>query len=335
MKLVLLSGGSGKRLWPLSNGRQAKQFLKLLSDENGHLHSMLQRIWRQLSKANLTDSTIITAGKMQVDLVRDQLGFNVNCLIEPSCRDTFPSIALSTAYLYSCQEGDRNEVIVVLPVDSYVEDKFYEELKKIDRVINTSGADIALVGVNPSHLSTKYGYIVPEKEQTKNNYLRVLGFEEKPTPLRASELINVGALWNSGVFAFKTGYILDILEQMDLPTEYEDLNRKYRKLPNISFDYQVVEKARNIVVVKYEGFWKDLGTWDDLTEEINPNIMGLGKMSKDSINTHIINQLDIPILVLGVSNLVVIASPDGVLVTDKVASVRLKEQIEELKSREM
>lgn len=325
MKLILLSGGSGKRLWPLSNDSRSKQFLKVLQDETGQCVSMVQRVWRQLDNVNLQKDTIIATSKAQAEILRNQLGADINLVVEPSRRDTFPAIALASSYLYSVMHVDPGETVVILPVDPYVEIGYFHQIKELDVVLQKSKANMTLMGVEPTFPSEKYGYIVPDMTGETGDYFVVSHFKEKPEEEEARELMAKKALWNCGVFAFSLEYMLGILQKWGYPTEYEELYEKYDMLPKISFDYEVVEKASKIVVVPYSGGWKDLGTWITLTEEMSTQILGKGTISHDSQNSHIVNELDIPIAVLGVPNIVVAASPDGILVTDKSESPRVKE----------
>ncbi|MGG0307050.1 sugar phosphate nucleotidyltransferase [Priestia megaterium] len=335
MKLVLLSGGTGKRLWPLSNDSRSKQFLKVLENENKHLQSMVQRVWDQLNNVGLAESTIIATGKSHVDIINSQLDSQADLIVEPSQRDTFPAIALAASYLYSIMSADLEEVVSILPVDPYVSDEFFNKVKELETVIQSSDAEIALMGVTPSYPSTKYGYIVPELAERFETYGKVESFIEKPSEAKASDLIKAGALWNCGVFAFKLKHILSILNKKGFPLEYKKLLKQYDELPKISFDYEVLEKTKNIAVVNYTGYWKDLGTWNTLTEEMATNQIGKGVISNDSKNVHLINELDIPITILGVSNIVVAASPDGFLVSDKSASPRIKDLVGEFDNRPM
>lgn len=333
MNIILLSGGSGKRLWPLSNDSRSKQFLKVL-DNKGILESMVQRVWGQLKKLHLNDSTIIATSKSQVDMIHSQLGNHVPIIIEPERRDTFPAIALAATYLHSVKGISLNEVVGVLPVDPFVDISFFERIKDLEGALNTSGADLALMGVNPTFPSEKYGYIVPI--QNKNSdYIQVSHFKEKPSETEARDLMEKNALWNCGVFAFKLKYIISLLEAKGLPIQYEELAKQYKSLEKISFDYAVVEKAEKIVALSYSGGWKDLGTWNTLTEEMGTNQIGKGTISDDSTNTHLVNELDIPVTVLGIKNAVVAVSPDGILVTDKVASPRIKEVLKGFEQRPM
>ena len=335
MKLVLLSGGSGKRLWPLSNDSRSKQFLKVLEDEEHHLQSMVQRVWHQISNVGLADSTVIATGKSQEDMIKSQLDNQAGLIIEPCRRDTFPAIALAASYVYSVQKADLDEVVAILPVDPYVDDQFFTRVQDLEEVVQNSDAQLALIGVTPTYPSSKYGYIVPTTDKSSGEYRRVSRFTEKPSEEQAASLIEDGALWNCGVFAFKLGYVISILEEKGISTDYEELLKQYATLPKISFDYEVVEKTKDIVVLPYDGYWKDLGTWNTLTEEMATSQIGKGVISADSENIHLINELDIPVTVLGASNLIVAASPDGILVSDKEASPRIKELVGEFENRPM
>lgn len=327
MKLVLLSGGSGKRLWPLSNDTRSKQFLKVLEGQENEKQSMVQRVWGQLKEVGLANSSIIATSKMQRDMIHSQVGTDVPLIIEPERRDTFPAIALAASYLYSEQKSLEDEVVVVLPVDPYVEDSFFNRVKELENVLLTSGADLALMGVKPTYPSSKYGYIVPGEKVEDDHFFKVDRFTEKPSEVKAQDLIEMNALWNTGVFAFKLNYLLDILRAKNLPLSYEELSADYKILPKISFDYEVVEKANHIVALPYDGYWKDLGTWNTLTEEMVTTQIGKGVLSEDSINTHLVNELDIPVTVIGTKDIVVAASPDGILVADKASSPKIKDLI--------
>jgi len=327
MKLVLLSGGSGKRLWPLSNDTRSKQFLKVLESKEGQNESMVQRVWSQIEAVGLGKSTVIATSKMQRDMIHSQVGTDIPLIIEPERRDTFPAIALAAAYLHSEEKVSEDEVVVVLPVDPYVNDAFFERVKELEAVLQSSDADLALMGVKPTYPSSKYGYIVPRGQVNADEHFTVERFTEKPSEEAAEELINLHALWNCGVFAFKLGYLLEILREKELSLEFNDLEKRYQDLPKISFDYEVVENAKHIVALPYEGYWKDLGTWNTLTEEMATVQIGKGILTEDSTNTHLVNELDIPVTVVGVKDVIVAASPDGILVSDKASSPKIKELI--------
>ncbi len=334
MRLVLLSGGSGKRLWPLSNDARSKQFLRVLEDQEKHLSSMVQRVFGQLNEVGLGESTVIATGKGQVEMLESQLGKEVPLIVEPERRDTFPAIALAASYLYTMTNASLDDAVAVLPVDPYVDTAFFKRILDLEKLLGETKADLALMGVKPTYPSEKYGYIVPETSENKG-YIKVDHFTEKPDTEQAKQLIRKSALWNCGVFAFRLNYVISILESLGLPLNYEELAQQFAKLPKISFDYAVVEKAKNIVALPYDGFWKDLGTWNTLTEEMATKQIGNGIVSDDSANTHLINELDIPVTVLGVSNAIVAVSPDGILVSDKEQSPRIKEVMKGFQQRPM
>jgi mannose-1-phosphate guanylyltransferase len=337
MRVILLSGGSGKRLWPLSNDARPKQFLRVLIDEQGEKESMVQRIWRQMGEANLTDKAYFTTGSGQAELLQGQLDGDVHLIVEPERRDTFPAIALSLVYLYSVEGVSLDETIVVMPVDPYVDTPFFSKLIDLESILDSSSADLVLMGVRPTYPSEQYGYIVPEATVGLEDepYVHVNSFKEKPNEHQASELIKQGALWNCGVFAFKLITIIDYLNEESWPIQYGDLLKQYHKLPKTSFDYEIVEKMQRIVALPFEGLWKDLGTWDALTDEVSTTLNGKGTMSTDSLNTHIFNELDIPVAVLGCSDLIVASSPDGVLVANKSQSAKIKEVMSHFAQRPM
>ncbi|MED0823845.1 sugar phosphate nucleotidyltransferase [Bacillus pacificus] len=335
MRLVLLSGGSGKRLWPLSNDTRSKQFLKVFKNGWNEHESMVQRVWGQLKSVNLASRTVIATSKSQVEMIQDQIGLDAPILVEPERRDTFPAIALAATYLYSIQGMDLDEALVVLPVDPYVQNHFFEKIKELENLLEETDADIALLGVVPSYPSEKYGYIVPKDYLDVDSYMQVKYFQEKPSKSHAIELIEQNALWNCGVFACKLRYIISILQEKGLPISYKELLSNYHLLSKISFDYEIVEKAKNIVALLYTGYWKDLGTWNTLTDAMDTKIVGKGIICENSQNTHLINELNIPIITVGLSNVVVAASPDGILITDKKTSAQVKTYVNQFNQRPM
>lgn len=338
MRSILLSGGSGKRLWPLSNDSRSKQFLKVLHGPEGNPESMVQRVWRQLNHAGLASEALIATSLPQVEILTSQLGDDVRLVVEPERRDTFPAIALAASYLYSVESVSLNETIAVLPVDPFVEKEFFEVLATLPEMLDKSGADLALMGVVPTYPSEKYGYIIPQSlssSENNNKYVNVAKFQEKPCESDAVLMIEQAALWNCGVFAFKLGYLINLLIEMELPIQYDEMLKQYGRLNKISFDYQVVEKANQIIAIPYNGFWKDLGTWNTLTEEMGSSVVGKGWITGDSLNTHLVNELNIPVAILGLSDVVVAVSPDGILVSDKEASPRIKEILKNEDQRPM
>ena len=325
MNIILLSGGSGKRLWPLSNDVRSKQFIKLFKNENGEYESMLQRMYNNIKKVNSDSVVTIATSKTQASAINNQIGENVGISVEPCRRDTFPAIALATAYLHDVQNISEEETVVVCPVDPYVEEDYFKALEQLSDLANNEEYNLSLMGIKPTYPSEKYGYIIPEN---KERISKVKVFKEKPDEETAKKYIEQGALWNSGVFAYKIKYVLEIAHKLIDFEDYYDLFSKYETLEKISFDYAVVEKEENIQVMKFDGMWKDLGTWNTLTESMDEKIFGEGILGNECENTHIINELNIPILCMGTKNMIVAASPEGILVSDKTQSSYIKPFVE-------
>lgn len=334
MQLILLSGGSGKRLWPLSNESYSKQFLRILPAPDGTRESMVQRVVRQIRETGLNANITIATGESQRDPIRSQLGDDVHIVTEPERRDTFPAIALACLYLEKELQCGRDEVIVVMPSDPYTDNGYFHTMERMAEAVGQDKGDLVLMGIRPLSPSTKFGYIVPD-DSDNASVKSVLRFTEKPDEEKARELIDGGALWNGGVFAFRLGYMLDIIQGYILADSFSEARSRYAELPKISFDYEVAEKARSVSVVPYEGLWKDLGTWNALSEVLEGNIVGEGFLDEASRNTHIVNQLDIPCICVGAEDLVVAASPDGILVADKDSCERLKPYVEQMNGRPM
>lgn len=326
MKIILLSGGSGTRLWPLSNDSRAKQFLKVLKNEHtNEMESMVQRVYRQLSTIVVKEDMIIATNAAQVDILRNQLG-DIPIVVEPERRDTFPAIALACSYLWTEQGSTSDEIVGVVSVDSFVDIAFYEKVHQLEQLLQQTEAQMALLGIKPTYPSSKYGYLIPE---SFTEYMQVASFKEKPTEEAAQTLIDQGAYWNSGVFAFSLQMIYNKLKEKQLPVQYDELKGEFSEISKNSFDYEVVEHLSNIVALTYDGYWKDLGTWNTLTEEMSQSIIGNGGISEECENTHIVNELELPVKVLGISNAVVAVSSDGILVADKPSSSKMKDMLHE------
>lgn len=327
MNIVLLSGGSGKRLWPLSNDIRSKQFIKIFKSESGEYESMVQRMYRQIRKVDSDAKVTIATSKSQVSAINNQLGEAVGISVEPCRRDTFPAIALATAYLVDVMGVSEEESVVVCPVDPYVNDDYFEMLKKLSEQADKGEANLVLMGMEPTYPSEKYGYIIPESKEALS---RVKTFKEKPDIETAKGYLAQGALWNGGVFAYKLKYVLDKAHELIDFSDYQDLFAKYETLTKISFDYAVVEKEDKIQVMRFAGEWKDLGTWNTLTEAMEENCIGNAILNDKCENVHVINELDMPILCMGLKDVVVSASPEGILVSDKEESSYIKPYVDSI-----
>ena len=326
MNIILLSGGSGQRLWPLSNTVRSKQFIPLLSNDKGEHESMVQRVYRQITTVDSSANVVIATGKRQVGTIKHQLGSKVSICIEPCRRDTFPAIALASAFLASVKNVSPDEPVVVCPVDPYVNLDYFEAVKKLSELAADGQSNLSLLGIAPTFPSSSYGYIMPESKDTVS---RVNRFIEKPNETAAAEYIEQGALWNGGVFAYKLSYLLEISRKMLGSADYQTLYDNYENLTKISFDYAVVEKEKNIRCLRFAGEWRDVGSWDAFTDVMDSEAIGNVQMA-DCKNTNVINQLDMPVICVGLNDIVVSVGCDGVLVSDKAKSSTIKPYVDKL-----
>ena len=329
MNIILLSGGSGKRLWPLSNDIRSKQFIRLFRNEAGEYESMVQRVYRQIKAVDENATVTIATSKSQVSVIHNQLGDHVSVCVEPCRRDTFPAIVLAAAYLRYEKGVSGDEAVAVCPVDPYVDDSYYETVGHLVRLAEEGGANLTLMGVAPTYPSEKYGYIIPE---TLDEVSPVKEFREKPDRETAERYIAQGALWNAGVFAFRLDHLLEKARGMIDFTDYRDLYAKYETLTKISFDYAVAEQERSIQVLRYAGSWKDVGTWNMMAEVMADATKGNVTLDETCQNTQVVNELDIPILCMGCRDMVIAASGDGILVSDKERSALIKPYVDQIKT---
>lgn len=290
--------------------------------ETGEKCSMLQRVFGQLKAADLSGNTIVCASDSQVELIESQLNGVAEVAVEPARRDTFPAVMLSCAYLLSEKGAKGNDVVAFLPVDPYATIHFFEQIKKLGEYIEKQDGVIGLLGGVPTYPSTKYGYILPENDD--GEMLRVKGFREKPDEEVAKELVAQGGLWNCGVFCFQLHMAERWLGKYGVAADYETVAANYERLPKKSFDYEVLEHWDHIAAVKYNDIWKDLGTWNTLTEEMPEKSIGDVTWDGTCENSHAINVLGIPMVVMGAKNMVIAASHDGILVADKHQSSYIK-----------
>lgn len=339
------------------------------------MESMVQRVVRQAKEAFLTNRTCaepcrsitLATNASQQDIIVNQLGDSVNLVTEPERRDTFPAIALAASYLKLAKQCADDEVVVIMPCDPYTNLGYFETIGKMVECVKNNVADLVLMGIKPTYPSEKYGYVVPKVSDVSEGFKGLVAepvevqmvqrFTEKPTVEKAKELLAQNAYWNGGVFAFRLGYMLDIVEKympiareaftdnsrvidgnsrsQEKITDFASVRARYSEFPKISFDYEVAEKAESVAVVPFNGEWKDLGTWNTLTDELHKPVIGNAVMGAHCENTHVINELQNPIFVDGLKDVVVAACPDGILVCSKEHSEEIKKSVENLTPRPM
>lgn len=223
-----------------------------------------------------------------------------------------------------------------MPCDPYTELGYFQAIGKMVECVELNVANLVLMGIMPTYPSEKYGYVVPVQDGSKvQRVQKVQRFTEKPTVPVAEELLKQNAYWNGGVFAFRLGYMMNIVRKYIQSESFIDTRTRYTEFPKISFDYEVAEKAQSVAVVPFSGQWRDLGTWNTLTDELKQHVIGNAVMGPYCENTHVINELQNPIFVDGLKNVVVAACPDGILVCSKEHSEEIKKSVENLTQRPM
>ena len=221
---------------------------------------------------------------------------------------------------------------MICPVDPYVNDDYFEALKELAGLAEADTAKLMLMGIKPTHPSEKFGYIIPED---KNDVSHVKMFKEKPDAKTAAQYIEQGALWNGGVFAYKLKYVLQKAHELVDFDNYNDLFDKYETLTKISFDYAVAENETDVAVMRFAGQWKDLGTWHSLVNAMDEQIVGKGMLNENCKNVSIMNELNVPIICMGLENIIVAASPEGILVSDKEQSDFIKPYVDQIEQQIM
>lgn len=269
----------------------------------------------------------IATSESQRDAITAQVPKGSKLVFEPERRDTAPAIILACENLALEQHADEGDTVIVMPIDTYADQAYYDSVIALDAAVQSGASDLVLLGVKPTYPSEKYGYIVPASTEDATPW-PVSRFTEKPDEDTAGLLISQGALWNCGVFAFRLGWLLGLAKgYLDVST-FEDYRENYAKLPKNSFDYEVVEKAESITVIPYSGAWKDLGTWNTLTDEMAEPYSGDVVVDVSTVqNVHVINETHLPLVVAGIRDAVVVATPDGILVSGKEASAHIKDEV--------
>jgi len=328
MTNIILCGGNGTRLWPLSRTLMPKQFVKFFEGE-----SLFQKTVKR--NQQMCKSQYIVSNVEQYFLAIDQMEElsieNAQYLLEPIGRNTAPAIALA------CLALDREEIVLVTPSDHLIKDE--ESYNKvIQRAITFANEDyLVTFGITPDYPEVGFGYIEAEGDT-------VLSFKEKPDAVTAQAYIDAGNYyWNSGMFCFKAGLFLEELKKYS-PTIYEASLTAYKNaksddmirishedmlaIPEDSIDYAVMEKSDKVKVVPSNISWSDLGSFESLDEEIpsTDNVIAI-----DSENNLVLSSKQVA--VIDVENLVIVDTPDALLVSKKGSSQKVKEVVQILKDR--
>lgn len=340
---IILAGGSGSRLWPLSRDLYPKQLLKI-NDEK----TLIQKTFERLSNVSSQDNILSITNIKHASNVSSQLSEvfeNPQVIAEPMAKNTAPAIAFGTYYiLKKLVKNGEDPFILAAPVDHLVEDQ--DAFKSaIEKGIEKAKEDfIVTFGVTPTKADTGFGYIKTDKN------LNVTSFEEKPSIEQAQKYIQKeNYFWNSGIFLFKASTILneikkyqpeiiEIMENSDLLDKQPNIDfHDFNKMPDISIDYAVMEKTSNLSLIPLNCEWSDVGSWEAIyntsEKDENGNSTTGNVIAVDSKNSYIYSSSKL-VATIGISDTVVVETEDAILVCDKKKSQDVKKVFNELKDKE-
>lgn len=326
MIVVIIAGGSGTRLWPISMPNYPKHLLKL----NGDSRSLLQRTYER--SLELTDKIYIISEQGHITHIKEQLNEldESRFIVEPARRGTASCIIASLAYLSKIYQED--EPIIFLSADHYIRDlKGFKYSFRLASETSKEQNKIVLVGAEPTYPSTGFGYIKKNDQLNQDSpVFKVDSFKEKPDFETAKHYIESGNyLWNCGYFvgSIKTfiktmqKYSIELFNNYNKLIESKnDFKKTYLSFKNSTIDYELIEKVEDLLVVPAAFDWADLGSFKDLHQTIGSdqkenNIYGDNIEIEEVENSYILNQDDKPLVVIGLDNVVVVNSKNGVLVT--------------------
>jgi mannose-1-phosphate guanylyltransferase len=351
---VILSGGAGSRLWPVSREAMPKPFMRL-----GSPHSLLQRtLTRALPMADGGRAAIVTNQEYffktrdEITALPQAQGMAITQLLEPVGRNTAPAITMAALWALTVSP---EAVLLVLPADHLIpdEDAFRATARVAAR--RASAGDIVLFGIQPTAPETGFGYIETGEPLGADEARRVVRFVEKPDAARALQFLQAGSfVWNSGMFCLRADRLLEELgrhapevllasqaawaaSQSGASAERVDLDATtFARCPDISIDYAVMEKASGVLVLPSRFGWSDIGSWKAVSEQFEADVDGNTTVGETllvgSRNSHIQSE-DRLVAAVGIDNLLIVDTPDALLVANKDASQSVREIVTRLKAR--
>lgn len=339
---IILAGGSGSRLWPLSRELYPKQLLNLNSDRS-LLQSTFERLNSFMPAGNIVSITN-TKHSSNVRLQLETISDNISILAEPLAKNTAPAIAVATKFIMT-KEADP--IILVVPSDHLIKNnkKFLSTVQKGEKLAQEGY--IVTFGIEPDYPETGYGYINVLKQPIHDGY-KVKEFVEKPDSVTAQKYVDAKTyFWNSGIFMFKASTMIEeikklspeiysVMEKFDFAaTDKIDYNL-FDKMPSISIDYAIMEKSDKIALVKMESDWNDLGSWQsiyDVSEkDKNKNVMIGHVLDEGSKNSFVYSSSKL-VATVGLEDIVLVETEDAILACKKDKTQDVKKIFDTLKKQ--
>lgn len=323
----VLSGGAGTRLWPVSRRSYPKQFYNLASDEPLIIET-LKRV-DTVGKLHVLTTELLKFSSLGI---LNRYRVKADIIAEPSPQNTAPIISVFNEY---CFQQNKNAVVCIFPADHSIQDieKFRSDLNLA--IDEAAKGNIVTIGIPPRTPATGFGYI---EVQGGKGALEVKRFVEKPVVEKAKQLIAEGAMWNSGIFVFSAATFRNELklhatnisnEVEKLTGDLSNLAEVYRNLPSISIDYALIEKVKGLKCIRATFDWSDLGSWEEVSAKSSPHeiteVSAKGNFYRDS------NKIKKTVAFVGVDDIMVIDTPDALLVVKKGHGQEVKNVVEKLK----
>jgi len=345
MKAIILAGGSGTRLWPLSRKNYPKQFLKL----NGN-NSLLQQTAERLLKAMPGDNIVVMTNKeYKFHVLSDLRNLSSpvpasNIILEPASKNTAPAIALGIKYCLEKLSCSKDEVIFMSPADHVITpvEKFEKYLEQAEKAARKGY--IVTFGIKPDRPETGYGYIKVRSEKSEvrsQKFLEVERFVEKPDARTAARYISMGDYyWNSGMFAFTIGTMIDELKRYApriakmASVSFDEMAKSFSRMPEVSIDYAVMEKSDKVVTMPLNLYWNDIGSWDSLYDVLEKdkmrNVRRGDVITIDTKDTLILGSKRL-ISTIGLEECLIVETDDAILIAKKGETQKVRDIVNKLK----
>ena len=338
LKIIILAGGSGKRLWPISSKSYPKQFLKFLDEK-----SLFQKTLERFEGFKYLDEIVVVINKDHLKITKDQIseiGFTkkVKILTEPDRKNTAPAILFAIKSLKKMKDIDENTKLLILPSDHLIfpKEKFLSYLESFENQILN---ELIIFGIRPNRIETGYGHIKTGKK-ISDNLFKVETFIEKPEFEIAKKLfLSEKYLWNAGIFLFTEKILIQEIKKCNpdlykfYQMSFENFLDHFSKIDKISIDYALIEKTKNISVCPLDVSWSDVGSWDSIYDVMqkdkNANVTKGKVLTLNTKNSLIFAKKKL-ISTMGLENIILVETDDAIFLAKKGESQKVKKLIDKM-----